>query len=111
MPAVSRMVVWVTASVVTSLKTISRCSSALNCRYKTRWMRERAYIKTAEILVFPVNARRKQWDFDVQRVEVFVVVLLIDFDYQRRLGLSAFAHRLVFQRHSFRLDGFDEVHE
>ena len=74
-------------------------------------MPQRAHIQVAQVLVFPVDAGRQHRNFNIQRVNVFLDVLLVNLNDQRRLGLRAFAHRLALQHHAFGLNGFHEIHE
>ena len=58
-------------------------------------MPQAARVQIGQVLVFPINARRQDGNFDVERVQILVVVLVIDLDDQRCLRLGPRTHRLM----------------
>jgi len=68
-------------------------------------------IERAQVLIFPVDARRQHGDFDVQSLHVLFGVFVVDLHHQRSFGLHPFPHRLPFQHYAFRLNGFHKLHK
>lgn len=68
-------------------------------------------VQIAKALVFVINARREPGDFNVQRRDVLLWVLMIHFHHQRGLGAGPITHGPAFQDHAFGLDRLHELYE
>ena len=68
-------------------------------------------IQIGQVFIFAIGARRQDRQFNVQGFQVFFLVILVNFDHQRRVRLTGFPHGFTFQYHAFGLNRFDKIHE
>ena len=70
-----------------------------------------ADVQIGKVLLFTANARREHRYLEIQRVDVILVVLIVDLNDKRRLRFGALAYGRAFEFHALGLDRFDGIHE
>jgi len=58
-----------------------------------------------------VDAGRQDGDFNVQHIDVFLLVLSVNLHHRRCFGRSPLAYRLTFHDHAFGLDRLSKVYK
>ena len=69
------------------------------------------YIQVFKIFILAVDPRCQNRDLDIQCGNIFLCVVIINFNHDWRFWASALTHRLAFKNDPFSLDGFDKIHE
>ncbi len=68
-------------------------------------------VESFEPFEIPHDSWHQYWNFDIERLQIFAHVLVINLNHHRRAHWSARPHTTRSQRYSFFLNFLDEFHE
>jgi len=72
---------------------------------------EECRVQFVKVFVFTVDAWSENRNFDVEFIEIFLFVFVVNLNDNGRFRPCSFSHRFSFKGDAFILDGFDKVHE